>query len=102
MSDLTFFLLSLVCGFIARTAFIPAALIHKRGSFVLSFIFDTLFVILGGIPFGILVVVFHSGISTLYSLCAFNAGLLLPSLIKLLLPKKKAKPNKTVNPDKSC
>lgn len=88
MSDLSFFLLSLACGLFARAAFIPAALYAKKGGFATTVILDMLFVILGGIPFGILVFVFHNGVNTLYSLCAFNAGLLLPNLIKLLLPRK--------------
>ena len=94
MSDLSFFFLSLLSGLVARAAFVPAALLHKRVGFVLSAVFDALFVILGGVPFGILVFVFHSGINTLYSLCAFNVGLILPNLVIALLPKKKEKPNR--------
>lgn len=91
MSDGVFFLCSLSAGLIARLIFIPANIAAKRCGTAVTVIADIICSVLGGIPFAVLVFVFHSGITAFFAVAAFNAGLLFPSLVKLVLPKRKRK-----------
>lgn len=89
MSDTALFALCFLSGALARTAFLPATLVAKKCSLVPTLVCDIFFSFVGGLPFMALVLYFRDGVHAYFTLAAFYAGLLVPTLIGTLIRRRR-------------
>ena len=96
MNEPWIFCLCVAAGLTARLCFLPARAVAKRGGKLAVFLTDFACAFFGGIPFALVLGRFNYGIAAAYTILGFDAGLLFPSLLRLIPTKKRNTPgNKT-------